>query len=587
MKRTFIIVIAVVLLLGLGWLLIPHSVLKVELQTPTVAITPNVPAPTEVLATLNLPAQLTTVPTTNGTIVSYAGTSFTIQSDLANATEAETVPQSNDWFTLGSTHLKFVLQGYNLQDTVYEPQILVFPVAEYVQMSNDHVATLYDAKTMVANLQNILTTQQIPTLAYLIPIEGNNQGNYLPFLPDQQAAQVFHAQEKILPFQSGSGLRYITSFSQAHYPAIGPELLYTFQGLTSDGKYYVSVILPLNQPNLPAMSATAENDANYPAYLSSTVATLNQPEGEGVNPFAPSLASLDALVQSITVLDSSAYIPSTNVPSNLWRTYQSALYGFTFEYPAVYEDAAYKDTCGLKETAEGIQIGQRIEVRYLDSGGLSLAEFADNFVKGQGWNVDSQSSASINGSDAISVQYRFGGTNRFGSITFISNNGRIYAVNFSAGSFCEMPDAQASEPNAYSRIVESFRFDQAVTPSPASLPGTITGRLSYPSEFIPTLKVVALDVTNPSVYYFVNTEMNQSEYLLQVPPGTYYIISYVNRKDGTLGAPGAYSQYVICGLQASCSDHSLTPVTVAAGQTVTGIDPADWYAPEGTFPAIP
>jgi len=122
------------------------------------------------------------------------------------------------------------------------------------------------------------------------------------------------------------------------------------------------------------------------------------------------------------------------------------------------------------------------------------------------------------------------------------------------------------------------------TPTPAALMGTITGHLSYPSEFIPTLKVVAFDVTDPSVYYFVETEMNQGEYVLQVPPGTYYIISYVDKKDGTLGMPGAYSQFVPCGLQASCSDHSLIPVTVAAGQTVTGIDPADWYAPEGTFP---
>ena len=81
--------------------------------------------------------------------------------------------------------------------------------------------------------------------------------------------------------------------------------------------------------------------------------------------------------------------------------------------------------------------------------------------------------------------------------------------------------------------------------------------------------------------------MNQSEYVLQVSPGTYYIVSYVDKKDGTPGMPGAYSQFVPCGLQASCSDHSLIAVAVAAGQTVTDIDPGDWYAPEGTFPPMP
>jgi hypothetical protein len=61
----------------------------------------------------------------------------------------------------------------------------------------------------------------------------------------------------------------------------------------------------------------------------------------------------------------------------------------------------------------------------------------------------------------------------------------------------------------------------------------------------------------------------------------------VDKKDGTPGMPGAYSSFVLCGLQASCVDHSLIPVTVLAGQTVQNIDPADWYAPEGTFPAMP
>jgi hypothetical protein len=146
---------------------------------------------------------------------------------------------------------------------------------------------------------------------------------------------------------------------------------------------------------------------------------------------------------------------------------------------------------------------------------------------------------------------------------------------------CNIPPASPPQPATATMFVT---IPATETPTPAPLNGTITGHLSYPSEFIPTLKVVAFDVTDPSVYYFVETEMNQGEYVLQVPPGTYYIISYVDKKDGTLGMPGAYSQFVPCGLQASCSDHSLIPVTVAAGQTVTGIDPADWYAPEGTFP---
>lgn len=34
-------------------------------------------------------------------------------------------------------------------------------------------------------------------------------------------------------------------------------------------------------------------------------------------------------------------------------------------------------------------------------------------------------------------------------------------------------------------------------------------------------------------------------------------------------------------------DHSLITVEVGAGEVVSGIDPTDWYAPEGSFPSAP
>jgi len=52
--------------------------------------------------------------------------------------------------------------------------------------------------------------------------------------------------------------------------------------------------------------------------------------------------------------------------------------------------------------------------------------------------------------------------------------------------------------------------------------------------------------------------------------------------DGNLG--GSYSQAVPCGLSVDCTDHSLIPVTVNAGQDVTGIDVCDWYGPPPPAP---
>jgi hypothetical protein len=466
MKRLIFTLTALTIILGLAWL-VPHSTFEMQVQTPTPAAnTAVLPAPTE-SPTSSVP--LTAIPGADGVSVSAAGVTFNLPLGLASGAQVEVVPVTSPEETMQvwPQYLKFTLQGYNLPNTLYAPQILVFPVAEYQRMSNNPVASQYDAQTMVANLQEILTTRQIAGWKAVIPMEGMNQGNYLPVLPDQHAAQVFHTQEKLLTFQGGSGLRYVTAFSQAHYPAVGPELLYAFQGLTSDGKYYISVLLPLQQPNLAPMPTTAENDANYPAYISSTVATLSQPEGEGVNPFAPSLAALDRLAQSITVTDATATAPATD-----WLTYHNAVYGFSFEYPAIYESTAFQASCGLKENADSLQIGHQIMLQTLDSGGLSLADFANQFLAAKGWSMDTQANTTVNGAEAIAFQYRFGGTNRFGSLTFISHAGKIVVLNFTAGGFCEVPQAEFSEPSAYTHLVQTFRFDQAGAACPMPVTGT-------------------------------------------------------------------------------------------------------------------
>lgn len=124
----------------------------------------------------------------------------------------------------------------------------------------------------------------------------------------------------------------------------------------------------------------------------------------------------------------------------------------------------------------------------------------------------------------------------------------------------------------------------AVPTVAAAQGGTIQGSLSYPSEFIPSLAVVAFRLGGPpGDYSFVTTQQGQETYSIPVEAGQYFVVAYILGG----GYAGGYSQAVPCGLQASCGDHSLIPVTVADGATVTGIDPADWFAPEGAFPPYP
>ena len=61
---------------------------------------------------------------------------------------------------------------------------------------------------------------------------------------------------------------------------------------------------------------------------------------------------------------------------------------------------------------------------------------------------------------------------------------------------------------------------------------------------------------------------------LPVPAGRYHVYASTDEKPGY---KAFYSDYVTCGLQRSCLSHKTIVVEVAAGETVRGVDPADWY----------
>jgi hypothetical protein len=126
-----------------------------------------------------------------------------------------------------------------------------------------------------------------------------------------------------------------------------------------------------------------------------------------------------------------------------------------------------------------------------------------------------------------------------------------------------------------------------VTTLQAAIPGVISGNLSYPSEFMPALRIVAFYIPGASWVEAgeVTTVEGQSEYELIITdaPGDFYVVAYT--LDGGLAA--GYTKAVPCGLSAACTDHSLIPVHVDGGTVVENIDPTDWYAPAGAFPPMP
>ena len=207
-------------------------------------------------------------------------------SGIANDRIIETIPailpndKSPNWEILPE-HWVVSLQEYPINNHIMKAQLFVYPVADIPEFNTG-------AASIAADLKSLL--------------EGKQINDDLPFLPMLNAAQVMRSHVEYLEFKNGSGVRFLTQFDQAPLPINNMELIYTFQGLTSDGKYYVAAIFPINHADLPdtnQVSAQNESDLEeFPFFLEDTVAWLGQ-QPNGI--FTPDLSKLDALIQTIEV----------------------------------------------------------------------------------------------------------------------------------------------------------------------------------------------------------------------------------------------------------------------------------------------
>lgn len=206
---------------------------------------------------------------------------------LATSFESETVaavPASDavPYWEVLPQYTRVTLQGYPISAHLMKPQIFIYPV-EDLQTVNE------GADSIIASLQTLLQSPQ----------EMAN----MPFLPMFNAAQVTHTQVQYLNFKNGQGLRYLTEFAQGILPINNHELIYTYQGITNDGKYYVAVILPVNHPSLPADGKVTGNEpseftSDFRLYVANLTGLL---DSQAANTFVPDLAQLDSLTSSMEI----------------------------------------------------------------------------------------------------------------------------------------------------------------------------------------------------------------------------------------------------------------------------------------------
>ena len=247
--------------------------------------------PTEAAAP-TLPPEATEIPSPTDTPtpdVTYEGVSFSFDTTLATDVNSETVaavqgePDDPPWMAVPE-HILFTFNGYILPDRFHQPQIFVYPVADF-QAANEN------AGDVITDLQQFLSDRP-------------DAPDHIPFLPVFNAAQMLRAYIAYIDFQNGSGVRFLTQYSQAATPVNNHELFYSFQGLTSDGSYYVAAIFPVANPILPADNSAIPG-GDFEAFAETFQTYINDMEiqlsAQPASNFTPNLELLDALIQSLQV----------------------------------------------------------------------------------------------------------------------------------------------------------------------------------------------------------------------------------------------------------------------------------------------
>jgi len=213
----------------------------------------------------------------------YAGVSFVFNQALADNIVAGVNPamiDENTWWSVPE-HREYRFNNWIIADAFLEARIKIYKVGEFKTI-NPGVGERLDA------LQVVLDTK---------PADGEGA----PVGDVFNAGQMYKSNVKYLQFQNGEGIRFLTQYGQALSPLGRPMMFYTFQGLTNDGQYFISAMLPATHPSLPHAELVEMDQAfvdNWETYVAETEAHLN---AEADNTFLPPLGLLDVMFESMTV----------------------------------------------------------------------------------------------------------------------------------------------------------------------------------------------------------------------------------------------------------------------------------------------
>lgn len=231
----------------------------------------------------------------------YKNVNFTCNSKLGlkvETRELTEVPLDYETDTGDGVHpdyFSFKLRegiAYKEKNSAYELGVDVYPIDDYRRMFSisDKKAEQFDREMKI--LQKVIAEQ---------PAEPDKQGYSMPLL--NGSVQLFMKQVKYPSFKNGKGVAFLTQFSNGFENITNRALIFVFQGITEDNKYYINARFPVSTKLLPAYKKDLLNESKdleqiYSRYVSDTAEKL---ENLQPNQYKPDLDEITKLISSIEV----------------------------------------------------------------------------------------------------------------------------------------------------------------------------------------------------------------------------------------------------------------------------------------------
>lgn len=153
---------------------------------------------------------------------------------------------------------------------------------------------------------------------------------------------------------------------------------------------------------------------------------------------------------------------------------------------------------------------------------------------------------------------------------------------------CQPASSSSAEVAAAAADTAQAEAPDASPPASAAADTTplarLRGQVSYPSEYVPAMRVCAIAADDPGTGHCGETAQNAPDFDLAVPAGDWWLLAWP--LDEAAGDPGVLSHASDCIARADigCDDHALAAITVTAGETREGLAINDWYYDPREFP---